>query len=575
MKVSLNWLNELVDYQLSSDDLASKLSLTSIGVKQQTQDYLELDLTYNRGDLLSLRGVAYEVSAITNSPLKFLSQRVEDFVWVGQNLPKTPVEIAQPELAQIQCVARIENLKVGVSSQEVVKKLNDSGMRSVDNITDITNLIMLEFGQPLHSFDASTVKDETIIVRRAKEGEQITTLDNKLRKLTANDIVLADTQKPLDVAGVMGGKDTEIKDSTNTILLSASLFNPIMVRTTSKKLGLHSEASRRFQHGLSPMRLLQALDAAIRLYQGLGGKLTAITLTGDFSQVEKAINLSMEKVNKLLGLKLDEAVITDCLKKLSFSVNKIDSDLPAGRQGILEVHPPYFRLDINIEEDLIEEIARMYGYEKIEGAKLQDEDIPKLDQSLPNFIYTLKLKLKELGLTEVNTYSFYSSAVLEAIKSPKTDVKDYLKVANPLSSETETLRMDLWPNLLEVISKNIKKGYKDIGIFEVGKIYFRSPEGKPAEKYTLSIALMNDSDNPLEELVSIFQKLSLVNINPAKDLPAGRQETSTLFHPKRILDIQKDNLRIGGAGEVHLKLLNKLGIEKRVAVLEINIEKLV
>ncbi len=572
MKVSLPWLKELTDYSLSTDDLANELSLNSIGVKQQTEDYLELDLTYNRGDLLSMRGVAYEVAAITDTPLRFLAQTPEDFVWVGQNLPKTPIEISESELSKVQCVARIENLKVGESPKEVVHKLQACGMRSVDNITDVTNLIMLEFGQPLHSFDASTVKEETIIVRSAKKGEEITTLDNKSRKLTSEDIVLADTQKPLDVAGVMGGKDTEIKPSTSTILVSASMFDPIMVRKTSKRLGLYSEASKRFQHGLSTLRLLQALDAAIKMYQGLGGKLTAINLVGNFNQLKKSINLSIKKVNDLLGLKLDEETITSCLKKLSFVVKKLDEDT-------LEVIPPYFRLDINIEEDLVEEVARMYGYEKIEGIKLAEEKIPKLDQTLPNFIYELKSKLKELGLTEVNTYSFYSTAVLEALGFDTDNRKLLIKIANPISSETEYLRMDLWPNLLEVVAKNIKQGFKDIAVFEIGKTYSKTTKGEPTENYRLSIVLMNNTDNPLEELYQITQKWN-GNFKLSPALPPKVVEN--LFHPKRFVNIERNGKpfdkaqgrQIAGMAEVHLKLLNKLGIEKRVAVLEINIDDL-
>lgn len=565
MKVSLNWLKELVDYTITSEQLASKLSLNSIGVKQQAEDYLELDLTYNRGDLLSLRGVAYEVGAITDRPLKFLSQPVQDFTWVGKKIPEASVSVENNDLSAVYCIAKIENLRVEQSNNSWVKKLADSGIRTINNIADITNLIMVEYGQPMHAFDASKVKDETLIVRTAKKGEKLTTLDGKVRNLDQTDLLITDPEKSLGLAGIMGGKDSEITNSTTTILLEAAIFNPVSIRNTSKRHGLYSEASKRFQHGLSPTRLLQALDAAIRLYQDLGGELTAINLMGDFNQPKKTIILNIKKTNNLLGLILDEKTIISCLKRLNFAIRKVGLDT-------LEVTPPYFRLDINIEEDLMEEVARMYGYEKIEGLKLTSENIPKLDQTLPNFIYKLKLRLREIGLTEVQTYSFYSSAVLQSLKSPKSDINDYLKVANPISSETEYLRMDLWPNLLEVVGKNIKKGYKDIAIFEIGKIHFRDGEGHPAEKYTLSMTVMNDSDNPLEELVSLFQNLSTtldeVNISQAKD-------ASTLFHPKRILDIKRDSQRIGGAGEIHLRTLNKLGIEKRVAVLEINLEKLI
>lgn len=568
MKVSLSWLKELVDFDLSVEDLANKLSLISIGVKQQTEGYLELDLTYNRGDLLSLRGVAYEVSALTEAPLRFLAETPEDFVWVGKDSGKTPIEIEEPSLSQVQCIAKIEGLKVEPSPKEWVKKLEDCGMRSVNNIADITNLMMLEFGQPFHAFDAKTVSDETIIVRRAKKDEEIKTLDNKIRKLTSEDIVLADTKGPLDVGGVMGGKDTEIKDSTTTILLSASMFNPIMVRKTSKRLGLYSEASKRFQHGLSSMRLLQALNQAIRMYQQMGGKLTAINMVGDFNQPKKTINLSIKKTNDLLGINLDQEAIIECLKKLNFTVRKTAEDT-------LEVTAPYFRLDINIQEDVIEEVARIYGYDKIEGKPLGGVEPDKLNQALQEYIQSLKEDSKEAGLTEVQTYSFYSTRVLDALGFDENNKDKIIRIANPISKETEVLREFIWPNLIEVVARNIKEGFKDIAVFEIGKVYFPQIGQLPQESYRLAIALMNNTDNPIEELISIFQNLRLhpkgVNLKSGEMM----KELETVFHPKRYASIEAEGKQIGGLAEVHPRFLSKLGVSKRVAILEIALEGLI
>lgn len=538
MKISLSWLKELIDYQLSPQELADQLSLKSIGVKQVTDDFLELDLTYNRGDLLSLRGVAREIAAVTNSAIAFSVVKNSEYPWVKNNLPETPIQVEDEKLALIQGVAKIEGLKFEKSPGEWVKKLSDSGMRSVNNIADVTNLIMLEYGQPLHAFDQTSVKDATINVRLAKQEEKITTLDGKLRKLKNTDIVLADTEKALDVAGVMGGKDTEVKESTTMILLSASLFNPTMVRKTAKRLGLHSEASKRFQHGLTKANLLQALAAAIKMYEDLGGKLTALTFVGDLEDKPKTIKLTQQKINSLLGVVIPIEQVESSLRRLGFEL--------ASQGDAWEAKMPYWRLDIDIEEDLIEEVARIYGYEKIEGKPLVDDSPVKLDQTVPKFIYDLKLKCKELGLTEVQTYSFASTAVLEALGVSKEVL---IRIANPISSETEYMRMDLWPNLLEVIGKNIRGGFKDIAVFEIGKVY-REEAGQPKEEYRLSIALMNGSDNPTEELGALVSSLHLkgVILNPEN------------FHPKRI----KDEI-----GEVHLRILNQLGIEKRVAITEL------
>ena len=593
MKISLSWLRELVDFTLSPEDLADKLSLSSIGIKQQTQDYLELDLTYNRGDLLSLRGIAYEVSAITDAPLKFLTLPPEDFIWVGKDLPKVTIKVESEKLCPVYCVAKIENLKPEPSPREWVKKLNDCGIRSIDTITDITNLVMLEYGQTIHAFDAVQVADETMIVRLAKDGEEFKTLDGKVRKLTTEDLLIADPKGILSLSGIMGGKDSEITQDTNTILLEVAIFDPISIRKTSQRFGIHSEASKRIQHGLSKMRLLQALDAAIRMYQDLGGRLTAINLVGDFNQVKKSISLSIKKVNSLLGIKLDEQTITQCLKKLNFTVNQAPhiGSSPrsspraygderrgeagaggAGGEAILEVIPPYFRMDINIEEDLIEEVARMYGYEKIEGKPLDGEKPEELDQSLQKTIYSLKSSCKEAGLTEVQTYSFYSTQVLSTISYRLSDL---IKIANPISNETGYLRKDLWPNLVEVVGKNIRVGYKDIAIFEVGKTYQVVKSGI-LEEYRLAIALVNGSDNPIQELASVIasvakQSTKLKKIATSPSAPRNDK----LFHPTRFSNIKNGEKVIGEIAEIHPRVLNQFGIEKRVAILEIDLESLI
>ncbi len=561
MKVSLSWLKELVDYNLTPQELANKLSLISIGVKDITPDYLELDLTYNRGDLLSLRGVAREVAVITSSKVLF-SQEVTKF----PKLPETPVEIEDEKLSPLQCVAKIDGLKVGPSPKEWVKKLEESGMRSVNNLVDITNLIMVEFGQPLHAFDVNSVKDKTIIVRAAKEGEAITTLDHKLRKLNSQDIVLADTEKPLDVAGVMGGVNTEVKESTYTILLSASMFNSSMVRKTSKKLGLYSEASKRFMHGLTKTNLLQALSAAIKMYESLGGELTAINLVGNLKDNPQNIALRLDYLEKLLGIKISAADAKSLLEKLEFKV--------AGNKE-LEVVPPYYRLDIQIEEDVIEEVARMYGYEKIPGDPLQEEKPIKIDQSFYRFLEKIKESCEEAGLTEVSTYSFYSTQILKNMGWDPDNLETLVKIANPISLETQYLKKILWQNLLEVVSKNARKGINDIAIFELGKSYSPKMDYLPDEKYRLAIALVNGSDNPIQELYSILQKITS---KLGLELEPGDQNRtplhSLLFHPNRFQHLNFKGSKIGKIAEVHKRITDRFGIEQRVAIIDLDLKAL-
>ncbi len=557
MLVSINWLLELVDLKTSVEELVALLPLRTIGTKEITDRFFELDMKgYNRADLLSMRGVALEVAAITDSTFKFTDPA--KFIWEEKDLPEARIKVENPELAPLYCIAQIEGLKPSKTPQEWQSKLLDCGVRSINDVADITNLIMLEYGQPMHAFDAMQIKDQTLIVRTAKEGEEIETLDGKLRKLTPEDLLITDSEKAVGIAGIMGGKNSEITDSTNTILLEAAIFDPANLRATTQRLGLPSEASKRFQHGLTKKRLLEALDAAIKMYESLGGKLTAISIVGDTKDSIRIIKLRKEKVNDLIGEPITSEQIKEYLEKLYF---KLEEKEP----GIWDVTVPTFRLDVNIEADLIEEVARMYGYERIKPQELKGELPEKIDQSLFNTIYNLKVALAKAGLTEVQTYSFFSTSVLNNLQ---LDREKLVKIANPISQETEYMRGKLWPNLVEVVAKNLKQGYKEIAIFEIGKVFKPVENQAPEEIYKLSIALSNDADNTIQQLWSIFQttKELLPNIQLEQ-----QNSPSDLFHPARFGKLIKENQEVGKIAEVHPRITNKFGIEKRVAILEVSL----
>lgn len=540
MKISIDWLKELVDLKVPVEELVRLLPLRTIGLKEVTKDYIELDMKgYNRADLLSLRGVAYEVGAITNSKIKFEGEKVS-----FPNLPK--VEVSADRLSPVYCIAKIENLKVEASYDSWVKKLNDSGIRSINNVADVTNLIMMEYGQPMHAFDAAQVFDETIIVRTAKNGEKLITLDNKEGVLSEEDLLITDPKKALGLAGVMGGKNSEVSDNTTTILLEAAIFDPVTLRKTATRLGFISEASKRFYHGLTKKRLFQALSKAIKMYEKLGGKLTALTIVDNIEEEKiTTVNLTQTKTNSLIGVDVPAQEIEDYLQKLNFTLT-LASQGPTLRAW--EVKVPYFRLDVTIEEDLIEEVARMYGYENIPSKSLST-NIPKnIENPIFDLLQRLKLALTDLGLTEVQTYSYYSTRTINDLR---LTINDLIKIANPISAETEYMRNYIWPNLVGVTAKSINHGSKDVAIFEIGKIYYKNGKGEAAEKYSLAIALMNGTDNPLAELHEIQKKLNLKK---------EELENSEYFHPNRIIDT---------AAEVHKRITDKFGISQRVAILEI------
>lgn len=573
MKVSIGWLKELVDLNCSIEELVALLPLRSIGTKEVTDDFIELDMKgYNRSDLLSMRGVAYEVAAITDSKIAFEEPREQNYVWDTHDLANTPIVITDEFLSPMQAVAKIENLKVAPSPKAWMKKLEDSGIRSVNNIVDITNLIMLEYGQPLHSFDADEVDKDTIIVRYAVEDEEVLTLDGKIRKLNKEDIVLADSKNALDVAGVMGGKASEVTGKTSNILLSASIFNPVLIRQTSQRLGLASEASKRFYHGLTKKRLLQAFDSAIKMYESIGGKVTAVTIAGNTEENIQLVNLNQEKVNSLVGIEISEKDIENYLEKLYFVPKK-------NSEKVWEVKVPYWRLDIEQEVDLIEEVARMYGYEKIPAKPLENK-LPK-QKSDPVFdlITKIKLDLVQLGLTEVQSYSFYTARSAHIFFNTPDKL---VKILNPISVETEFLRNYIFPNLIQVIEKNINQGFNDIAIFEIGKTYFLGDvnTSAPKEKYKLSILLMNDTNQPCNELVQIFEKISVfdnknLEFQHIKTVDLVSYLNKDTFHPSRYYEVLINNKPVGTMAEVHPRILNMFGINKRVAILEIELEPLI
>ena len=562
MKISINWLKELVDLKVPMEEVIRLLPLRTVGTKEVTEDFIELDMKgYNRADLLSMRGVAYEVAAITDSKVTFQEPNPESFTWVGKNLPETSVKVEDTKLAPLYCIAKISSLKVAPSSPEWIKKLADSGIRTVNNIADVTNLVMLEYGQPSHAFDADTVEDKALIVRTAKGGENLMTLDGKTRKLLPSDLLITDPEKVVGLAGVMGGKNSEVTEKTTEILLEVAIFDPKTIRETAIRLALPSEAGTRFQHGLSRIRALQALDALIGMYQGLGGKLEAISIVDSIEEKAKIVDLTQQKINSLIGEEIQPEDVENYLKKLKFDLASKGLTLRAWNVTI-----PYFRLDIDIEEDLIEEVARMYGYERIRPKELTGKLPNKIDQSLFDFIYNLKTRLVELGLTEIQTYSFYST---QTIRNLKLEIRNLIHIANPISSETEYLRDNIWPNLLEKAAENLKY-FKEVAVFEIGKAYQAKPELK--EEYLLSMLLADDSEDPTPELYQIFQETR--SHLPGEKLQLhleGEAKEQKYFHPTRFAGLEKDGKEIGFIAEIHPRIANKFGIEKRVAVLEVRI----
>lgn len=561
MKVSIPWLRQLVDLKVSIPELVNLINLKTIGTKQVTADFIELDMKgYNRADLLSMRGVALEVAALTGSKVNFSL----DYPQIDQKTyPSLNVTVSDQAACPIYCLARIEGLRVEKSNPETVKKLTNCGLRSVNNLVDITNLLMLEYGQPLHSFDADKVTDKTVIVRKTRTDETVLTLDGKLRELLPEDLLITDPAAVLGIAGIMGSKDSEISGSTQTILLEAAIFDPVLIRKTSSRLDLPSEAAKRFQHGLTKQALMQAFAQAISCYQKLGGKITGLKIIDNLPNNQVSIDVNLAKVNRLVGIEIPPQNIIELLNKLHFRVEEM------GKEKLV-AHVPFWRLDVNIAEDLIEEIARMYSYEKISAKPLEGRLPAKISQKTFAGIASLKSALSKTGLTEVQTYSFYSTQVLNHFGF---DRQKLIKIANPISAETEYLKDQLWPNLIEAVAKNLRQGFSDIAIFEIGTVFISQPKGKPKEEKKLAIALTNQSDNPISELYQIYRKL-LDKYCEAEQSDRGVQKVKKhlqIFHPNRFLMLKNEQSYTGIIAEVHQRLTDTFGMGQRVAILELAI----
>ncbi len=451
---------------------------------------LEVDVLPNRGDLLSIIGVAREVSAVLNkkleSPKFTLKESVESIN------KKVKIEIKDFELCPRYMARVIEGVSIGESPPWMRERLIACGLRPINNVVDITNYVLLEMGQPLHAFDLSTIKGRKIIVRKAREGEGIITLDGEKRKLRSDTLVIADEKKAIAVAGVMGGKEGEVSDDTTSILLESAYFNPASINKTSKLLKLRTDSSIRFERGVDWEGVESALDRAAYLIAkyALGKVARGVMDVKKKDREPKVIPLRMDTVNNILGTNLSNNQITSVLKRLGFKACPPKSR-EAGRRRI-EV--PTFRAgDIEREIDLVEEIARIHGYDKIGSNMPNVTYVPSIADQTEKNIDAIRNIVKGFGFLETQTFSIVSPKELKRLALPESDPRaKALMISNPLSEEISVLRTMLVPSLLSVLSRNISRQLKDLAVFEVGKVFLKTGKTLPEEKLTLALAITGD-----------------------------------------------------------------------------------
>ena len=534
----------------------------------------DMDITPNRPDCLCLVGIAREVAALTGQGLHLPETEYEE-----KALPidqQVSVEIAAPDLCPRYCASLITGIKVAESPRWLQQRLLKCGMRPINNIVDITNYVMLEYGQPLHAFDYHQIKGRKIIVRRATKGETIISLDGIERRLAEDMLVIADEEQAVAIAGVMGGADSEVTPETTSILLESANFSPPSIHYTGRVLGLPSEACMRFERGIRPELTLPALKRATQLIIQLVGGQAAKGLVDAYpgKQEPESIPLSTSQVNQLLGVEFSLDQIVAALTSLSFECKV------ASASGV-RVTAPYWRSDIHQAVDLIEEVARIIGYDEIPATMLA-QSVPR--QS-PEPILSLKQKVRYslvgYGFQEVITYSLTSLEMLNKLLPDPHPIDPMpLRVANPMTLEQEYLRPNLRANLLAVLSAN--RRYEDDGIrlFELGKVYLPRPKDLPGEPEMLcgllSGSRFEKSWHGGDDSFDFYDARGVVEgLLSQLDIDASFDESKDeSLHPVKQAAIVIAGNKLGVVGELHSKLLQAFEIPGAAYLFEINLTAL-
>jgi phenylalanyl-tRNA synthetase beta chain len=547
-------------------------------------DYLgdvifDFDVTPNRPDCLSVIGVAREIAALTGGPLRLPQihyEELEDSIGSFAS-----VDIAEPDLCPRYCASLITGIKIASSPSWLQQRLNSCGMRPINNVVDVTNYVMLEYGQPLHAFDYHKLKGRQIIVRRARNGEAITTLDGSERALNPDILVIADKEEAVAVAGIMGGLDSEVTDKTDTILLESANFNQAAIRRGCGHLQFQSEASIRFDKGLNSELPLLPLKRATQLLLELAGGRAAKGIIDVYpgKSKPKPILLSAQEVKRISGLKVNIDGILKVLKALGFECQEGDS----GSQ--ISVSVPYWRSDVKCSADLVEEVVRIIGYEKIPITRLSSplpQQESKLSQSAQQS--NLKEKLRNImtgfGFQEILTYSLVSLEKLQKL-SPKLQLKiPPLKVANPMTREQEYLRTSLRAGLLATLSHNQKFEQAGIRLFEIGKVFLPRGKDLPEEREMLCAVLSGPSaelswqadKDPLDffDAKGIVENiLNQLGLKASFDI--GDDE---ILFTGRGADIIVEDEKIGIVGDVHPRVAQAFELSNTICLIEIDLEKL-
>ena len=513
---------------------------------------VEFEITSNRPDCLSVTGLAREAAVTFGKPLGIKAPEVKTTVDDIKN--HLSVEVLAPALCPRYTARMVKNIKIEPSPRWMRERLRASGVRPINNIVDITNYVMLEYGQPMHAFDYKYVEGGRIVVRHAKPGETIMTLDGVDRALSPEMLVIADAKKPSAVAGVMGGEYSGIMDDTNLIVFESACFNGPSVRTTAKKLGMRTEASGRFEKQLDPATTIPAVERACELVELLGaGEVVGGMIDVDNSDhTERRIKLEPDWINSFLGVEVPVEEMHRILTRLEC---KIDGEY---------VIPPSFRADLEHKADLAEEVARFYGYDKIPVTAIR---------GTANGGYTPKQKFEQLlgrtllaqGLYEVATYSFISPKYYDKIGLPADSAcRTCVVIQNPLGEDTSVMRTTTVPSMLEVLSRNYNNRNKSAALYEIGNVYL-PVEGRelPDERACVTIGAYGEGHDFFTLKGVVETLLSAAGVEGAEYTAVSDDPT---YHPGRCAEITVNGQKLGMLGEVHPAVCQNYQIGTRAYV---------
>ena len=548
-------------------ELEKDLGKDIVEILNLREDIIDFEITPNRPDCLSIEGLGRETAVALNKPFKnprndIDLMKVED----KESIEGLKVSIEAPDLCYRYIARVVKNVKIGQSPEWLKRRLKACGVRSINNIVDITNYVMLEMGQPMHAFDINSIEGKQIIVRRAKNGEKITTLDEVERELDENNLVIADKNKPVAIAGVMGGLNSEIEKDTETVVFESAVFYGGSVRKTSKKVGLRTEASSRFEKGLSSENALRAINRAVQLVEQLNvgevidGKIDVYPT----KQKINKIPFDAEKINNLIGTNISKQEMLDILNKLDI---KIENDVAIA---------PYFRMDLEQSADLAEEVARFYGYDKLDTTLMKANTTVGVRTKEQKIEHIIRQTLQNEGLSEIYTFGFINEKELDKSNIPEELKKTAICIQNPLSEDYKYMRPSTIPSMLSTLSFNINQKNQEAALFDISRSYKniedRVQKGEvPEEDKILTIGMYGDEVDFFILKGIIENILSQVSIN-RYDIEKETKNES--YHPGRCANIKVGIDTITTFGEIHPEVLQNYDISKRAFLAEINLTKI-